>query len=131
MRHLVLLDGLQDARHVEHVALLEIDLVDDVADQAVVAVAGEDHRPVTLLDELAAGFGADDAHAAGDQDLHASAPDCARCSLALSRDLPAPSGLTGMIAQQSITLSHSFSGHREGQWPRILRQPWPCRRACA
>ena len=70
MRHLVLLDGLQDARHVEHVALLEVDLVDDVADQAVVAVARKDHRPVAFLDELAAGFGADHAHAAGDQHFH-------------------------------------------------------------
>jgi hypothetical protein len=70
VRDLVLLDRLQDARHVEHVALLEIDLVDDVADQAVVAVAREDDGAVTFLDEFAAGLGADDAHAAGDQDLH-------------------------------------------------------------
>ena len=70
VRHLVLLDRLQDARHVEHVAELEVDLVDDVADQALVPVTGEDHRPMPFLDELAAGFGADDAHAAGDQNFH-------------------------------------------------------------
>ena len=68
---LVLLDRLQDARHVENVAELDVHLVDDVADQALVAVAREDHRPMALLHELAAGLGADDAHAAGDQDLHA------------------------------------------------------------
>ena len=56
------------------VAELDIDLVDDVADQAVVAVAGEDDRPVAFLDELAAGLGADDAHAAGDQDFHGFRP---------------------------------------------------------
>ena len=71
VRHLVFLDGLQDARHVEDVAELDVDLVDDVADQAVVAMAREDDRPVAFLDELAAGLGADDAHAAGDQDFHA------------------------------------------------------------
>ena len=71
MRDLVLLDRLQDARHVEHVALLEIDLVDDVADQAVVAVAREDDGAMAFLDEFAAGLGADDAHAAGDQNFHA------------------------------------------------------------
>ena len=80
MGRLVFFDGLQDARHVEHVTLLEIDLVDDVGDQAVVAVAREDHRPVAFLDELAAGLGADHTHAAGDQHFHASAP--AACSLA-------------------------------------------------
>ena len=85
MRRLVLLDRLQDARHVEHVALLEIDLVGDVADQAVVAMAREDDGPVAFLDELAAGFGADDAHTAGDQDLHAIAPDGMCCSLAKRR----------------------------------------------
>ena len=68
--HPVLLDRLQEARHVEHVALLEIDRVEDVADQPVVAVARVDDRSVPFLDELAAGFGADDAHAAGDQDFH-------------------------------------------------------------
>jgi hypothetical protein len=70
MRHLVLLDRLQDARHVQNVAKLDIDVVDNVADQALVAVTGEDHRPVPLLDELAARFGADDAHASSDQDFH-------------------------------------------------------------
>ena len=72
VRDLVLLDRLQDARHVEHVALLEIDLVGNIADQAFVSVAREDDGAMAFLDELAAGLGADDAHAAGDQDLHVS-----------------------------------------------------------
>ena len=70
VRNLVLLDRLQDAGHVEDVAEFDVDLVDDVADQAVVAMTREDDRPVAFLDELAAGFGADDAHAAGDQNFH-------------------------------------------------------------
>jgi hypothetical protein len=74
MGHLVLLDRLQDARHVEHVALLEVELVADVANKAVVAVAGEDDGAVAFLDELAAGFGADHAHAAGNQHFHARFP---------------------------------------------------------
>ena len=39
-----------------------------------------------------------------------------------SRDLPARNGLTGMIAQQSITLFHCFRGQFEGQLYRIVRQ---------
>ena len=70
VRHFVFLDRLQDARHVEHVALLEIDLVDDVVDQAVVAVAREDDGALAFPDEFAGGLGANDAHAAGDQNLH-------------------------------------------------------------
>jgi hypothetical protein len=70
VRHLVLLDRLQEARHVEHVALLEVDLLDDVLDQGIVAMAGENHRPVPFAHELAAGLGADDAHPAGDEDFH-------------------------------------------------------------
>ena len=41
MGHLMLLDRLQNARHVEYVALLEVDLVGNIADQAVVAMARE------------------------------------------------------------------------------------------
>jgi hypothetical protein len=48
----------------------EIELVGDVADQTVVAVAREHHGTVAFLDEFAGGFGADDAHAAGNQDFH-------------------------------------------------------------
>ena len=71
MRDLMALDDIEEPRHVENVARLEVDLVGDIADQAVVAVARKDHRPVAFLDEFAAGFGADDAHAARDKDLHA------------------------------------------------------------
>ena len=70
MGDVMLFDRLQDARHIEHVALLEVDLVDDVGDQAVVAVARKDHGPVAFLHELAAGLGADHAHSAGDENLH-------------------------------------------------------------
>src|SRR5437870_13086659 len=72
---LVLLDRLQDARHVENVAELDIDLVDDVADQAFVPMTREDDGAVPLLDEFAACLGADDAHSAGDEYLHAPPPD--------------------------------------------------------
>ena len=79
VRDLVLLDRLQDARHVEHVAGLEIDLVDDIANQTVVLVARENDGPMAFLDELAAGFGADDAHASGDQYFHLSLSRSLRC----------------------------------------------------
>ncbi len=72
--HLVRLDDGEQARHVGDVAELDVHLVDDVVDQAVVAVARIDHRPMPLLDELAAGLGAHDAHAAGDQDFHGFRP---------------------------------------------------------
>src|SRR5205814_6927080 len=39
-----------------------------------------------------------------------------------SRDLPARNGLTGMTAQQSITLFHAFHGQVESQFHGIVRQ---------
>src|SRR5690348_12412424 len=39
-----------------------------------------------------------------------------------SRDLPARNGLTGMIAQQSITLFHRFQRQFESQFHGIVRQ---------
>ena len=57
-------------RAVEDGAELDIDLVDDVADQRFIAVARIEHRPVAFADEFAARFRADDAHAAGDQNAH-------------------------------------------------------------
>ena len=57
VRHMVLLDRLQQTRHVEHVALLKVDLLDDVTNQGVVAMAGEDHRTVPFAHKLAAGLG--------------------------------------------------------------------------
>ena len=70
VRHMVLLDRLQQTRHVEHVALLKVDLLDDVTNQGVVAMAGEDHRTVPFAHKLAAGLGADNAHSAGDENFH-------------------------------------------------------------
>ncbi len=70
VRHLVLLDRLQDARHVEHVPLLEVDLVDDVEIRLSSRCRANIDRPMAFLDELAARLGADDAHSAGDENLH-------------------------------------------------------------
>ena len=79
VRDLVLLDCLQDARHVEHVTGLEIDFIDDIADQTIVLMARKDDGAMAFLDELAAGFGADDAHASGDQYFHLSLSRSLRC----------------------------------------------------
>ena len=70
MRDLVALDDVEEPRHVENVAGLEIDLVGDVADQPAVIVARIDDRPLPFAHEFPAGFRADDAHAAGNEDLH-------------------------------------------------------------
>ena len=70
VRDAVPLDDVEEPRQVVHVAELDVDLVGDVADQVVVAVTGVDDRPVSFLDELAARFGADHAHPAGNQDFH-------------------------------------------------------------
>ena len=45
----MLLYCLEDAQEIEHVALLEIDFVDDTADEALVAVAREHNRPVAFV----------------------------------------------------------------------------------
>ena len=64
-------DDVEQTRHVEHVAELDIDLVEDIANEPLIAVAGEDDGTVSLLDEPAARFRAHDAHPAGDQNFHA------------------------------------------------------------
>ena len=74
VRDPVRLHHLQEPRHVEHVAELDVDFVEEVADQPFVAVTRIDHRTMSFGYELAAGLGADDAHAAGDEHLHFSAP---------------------------------------------------------
>jgi hypothetical protein len=70
MGDVVFFDRLEKTRHVQNVALLEVDLIDDVGDEAVVAMPRKHDGPVPLVDELAAGLGTDDAHSAGDENLH-------------------------------------------------------------
>src|SRR5262249_32663114 len=67
----VALDHVEQARHVEHVAELDVDLVEEVANEPLVAMAGEDDGAVSFLHDPAARLRADDAHPAGDQDFHA------------------------------------------------------------
>ena len=66
---------MRDAASLHHVSQpcaiedrtkLDINFVDDIADQRFVAMASVDNGPVSFADELAARFGADDAHSAGD-----------------------------------------------------------------
>ena len=61
-------------RAIENGAELDIDLVDNIADQRFIAVARIQHGPVAFAHEFAAGFSADDAHAAGDQNAHGLLP---------------------------------------------------------
>src|SRR6266540_2626371 len=62
--------GLAAETAPKNVARLEVDLVDDIGDEAVVAMARKHDGPVPLVDELAAGLGADDSHSAGDENPH-------------------------------------------------------------
>ena len=68
---LVHLDGLQQPRHVHDVAERDVDVVDDVGDEGIVAMARVDDRPMALAHEHARRLGADHAHAAGDEHPHA------------------------------------------------------------
>ena len=61
MGDMVLFDRLEKTRHVQNVALLEVDLVDDVRDETVVAMPRKHDGSVPLVDKLAAGLGTDDA----------------------------------------------------------------------
>jgi hypothetical protein len=72
-------------RAIEDGAELDIDLVDDIADQRFIAVARIEHRPVAFADEFAACFRADDAHAAGDQNAHGPLPFFCRASRTSAR----------------------------------------------
>ena len=76
VRDVVTLDDIEEPRHVEDVAGLEVDLVGDVADQPIVAVARIDDRPMPLAHEFAAGLRSDDAHSPGDENLHALPSHC-------------------------------------------------------
>ena len=71
MRHPVPFDDVEQARHVEHVAEVDVDLLEDVANEPFVAMAGKDDGTVSFANEPAARFRADHAHPAGDQDFHA------------------------------------------------------------
>jgi len=71
MRDPMPFDDVEQARHVEHVAELDVDLLEDIADEPFVAMAGKDDGAVSFADESAARLRADHAHPAGDQDLHA------------------------------------------------------------
>src|ERR1700730_2511456 len=72
MRDPVPLDHVHEARQIEHIAELEVDVIENVENERLVAMAGKDDRPVSLVHEPAARLGAHDAHPAGDQYLHAS-----------------------------------------------------------
>src|SRR5262245_15327672 len=71
VRYAMPFDDVEQARHVEHVAELDVDLLEDIANEPLVAMAGEDDGPVSFLHEPAACFRAHDAHATGDQNFHA------------------------------------------------------------
>ena len=59
-------------------------------------MAREDDGAVALLDEFATGFRTDDAHSAGDQDLHALPPIAVDCrSVQPKRAFRALAGRTG------------------------------------
>ena len=64
------LDDVEKTRQIEDVACLEIDAVQDIANQAIVAMAGKNNRLVTFADKLPTRFGADHTHAAGNQNFH-------------------------------------------------------------
>src|SRR6202035_603308 len=70
MRDPVPLDHVQEARQIEHIAELDVDVIENVGNERLVAMAGKDDRPVSLVYEPAARLGAHDAHAAGNQNLH-------------------------------------------------------------
>jgi hypothetical protein len=70
MRDPMPFDDVEQARHVEHVAELDVDLLEDVANEPLVAMAGKDDGAVSFAYEPAARFRADHAHPAGDQDFH-------------------------------------------------------------
>ena len=71
MRHSMPFDDVEQARHIEHVAQLDVDLLENVANEPFVAMAGKDDGAVSFTHEPAARFRANHAHPAGDQDFHA------------------------------------------------------------
>ena len=70
VRYSMPFDDVKQARHVEHVAELDVDLIENIANEPFVPMAGEDHGPVSFLHEVAARFSTHDAHPAGDQNFH-------------------------------------------------------------
>src|SRR5262249_12251345 len=70
VRYAIPFDDVEQARHVEHVAELDVDLLEEIPNEPLVAMAGEDDGPVSFLHEPAACFRAHYAHATGDQNLH-------------------------------------------------------------
>jgi hypothetical protein len=66
MRHSMPFDDVEQARHIEHVAQLDVDLLENVANEPFVAVAGKDDGTVSFADEPAACLRADHTHPAGD-----------------------------------------------------------------
>jgi hypothetical protein len=74
VRDLMLLDDTEKARHVENIADFKINLIDNVADQPVFAVAGKHDRAVAFSDEFARRLGADYTHATRDKNLHRFRP---------------------------------------------------------
>src|ERR1700730_6005243 len=80
MRDPVPFDHVHEARQIEHIAELEVDVIENVGNERLVAMAGKDDRPVSLVHEPAARLRAHDAHPAGDQYLHAfTAPSLLSC----------------------------------------------------
>ncbi|HKF10871.1 MAG TPA: hypothetical protein VKB89_19450 [Xanthobacteraceae bacterium] len=71
VRYSMPFDDVKQARHVEHVAELDVDFLEDVADEPFVPMAGKDDGAVSFAHEPAARFRADHAHPAGDQNFHA------------------------------------------------------------
>src|SRR5262249_24670794 len=69
-------DDVEQARHVEHVPKLDVDLLEDVANEPIVAMAGKDDGAVSFADEPAARFRAHHPHPPGDQDFHAFSLRC-------------------------------------------------------
>src|SRR5262249_59281392 len=70
VRYAIPFDDVEQARHVEHVAELDVDLLEEIPNEPLVAMAGEDDGPVSFLHEPAACFRAHYAHATGGQNLH-------------------------------------------------------------